>query len=107
MITQTDIALAKTRRGMNPIAGGDGAPEVGDEVKALLIMAGLEARWSVSYWKVTVRDASNIVNHVGGGAKRRWQTGVGPEATYEQWLAEINRFWKDAHPGEPLPFPNP
>lgn len=104
MLTQADLTNEAARRGINPITGGDGAPEVSQAVQAMLIMTGLEARWAVGFWKVTVRDASKYVNMVGGGKSKRWQTGVGPKATDADWMAEINRFWKDTHPNEPLPF---
>ncbi|HXS14439.1 MAG TPA: hypothetical protein VN734_17200 [Acidobacteriaceae bacterium] len=105
MLTQADLLAAKERRAGNPVirmTADD--PELPDDITAMLVMTGLHARWCQNFWRVFLPDSANITNSVGGGKLRRWQTGVRAEASPAEWLAEINRFWKDVHPGEPLPF---
>lgn len=92
------------RLSANPIEGGPDAPALDDEIKAMLIMTGLRAAWSMNFWRVYLPEASSIVAHLGGSNRKRWQTGVGAKASHADWMAEINRFWKDVHPGEALPF---
>jgi hypothetical protein len=87
----------------NPVDHGDDTRELDETIKALLILVGLRAKWVINYWKVYLPDAQNITSNI-GGRNRRWQTGVRAGADYEEWMAEINRFWKDVHPNEPMPF---
>lgn len=91
------------RRNPNPIEAGHGAPEVSEIVRAMLFMAGLRASWSMNFWRVYLPEASQITAQL-SGARKRWQTGVGPNATDAEWLAEVMKFWKEAHPGEKAPF---
>lgn len=102
MITQP--AQEGVRRNSNPIEGGPGSKDPGETVRAALVMAGLRATWSMNFWRVYLPEAASITSQIGNGARRRWQTGVAADASPEQWMAEINRFWKDIHPGEPSPF---
>lgn len=89
----------------NPVEGeGEGVPEIDQPIRAMLILTGLKASWNLNHWRVYLPDASQIVASIGGKNRTRWQTGVRAHATYEEWMAEINRFWKDARPGESLPF---
>lgn len=104
MLTQADLLAAKERRAGNPVIRREGDPELGEEIVAVLVMTGLHAAWNQNYWRVFLPDAANITSMVGGGKRRRWQTGVRADAPGAEWLAEINRFWRDVHPNEPLPF---
>jgi len=79
-------------------------PDMPPEAAAALTMVGLIAIKAPGFWKVMLPNASSFTSNGGGGRPARWQTGVSLTATVEEWLAEINRFWKDVHPGEPLPF---
>lgn len=79
-------------------------PDMPVEAAAALTMVGLVAIKAPGFWKVMLPNASQFTSNGGGGRPARWQTGVGLNASIEQWLTEINRFWKDIHPGEPLPF---
>lgn len=96
--------LEGRRTSPNPVESGHGAPELSDDIRAMLIMTGLRATWSMNFWRVYLPEAASIVAHVGGDNRKRWQTGVSATATGEVWMAELNRFWKDIHPGEVLPF---
>jgi hypothetical protein len=81
--------------------GMTGLPE---GIEAMLIVAGMTAVWSASFWRVSVRDAHKYTAQVNGGRRTRWQTGVKPDATAQEWMIEINALWQDLHPGETLPF---
>lgn len=101
MLTQPVVP----KRSINPVEGsGPDVPGINDTIKAMLVMSGLRAAWNLNHWRVYLPDAVNIVANIGGKNRRRWQTGVNATASDEEWMAEINRFWKDVHPGEPLPF---
>lgn len=95
MLTQMDSA----RRGRP-----NHDPDMPEAVAAALHMVGLVAVKSLGYWKVMLPNASTFTSNGGGGVPSRWQTGVAIDADVEVWMAEINRFWKDTHPGEALPF---
>lgn len=89
----------------NPVEGlGPDVPEIDQPIRAMLILTGLKASWNLNHWRVYLPDSSSIVSNIGGKNRTRWQTGVKATATYEEWMAEINRFWRDAKPGEQLPF---
>lgn len=92
------------QRNRNPIEGGVGSTDPGETVRAALVMAGLRATWSMNFWRVYIPEAASITANVGNGGRRRWQTGVRADATPEEWMTEINQFWKDIHPGEKAPF---
>lgn len=78
-------------------------PDLPAEIGAALSMVGLVAIKAPGYWKVMLPNASQFSAGI-GGAKARWQTGISPLADAAEWMREINRFWRDVHPGEPLPF---
>lgn len=105
MLTQADVLAAKERRAAHPVIRmSPNDPDLPEDITAMLVMTGLHARWDINYWRVFLPDAANIVASVGGGKRVRWQTGVRADAPPEEWLIEINRFWKAVHPNEPLPF---
>lgn len=89
----------------NPIEGsGPDVPVIDEPIKAILIITGLRAMWNLNHWRVYLPNASSIVASIGGKNRSRWQTGVSANASYEEWMLEINRFWRDTHPSEPIPF---
>jgi hypothetical protein len=103
MATGTSTAdPARISHGATVQANGmTGLPE---GIEAILIIAGMTAAWSASFWRVSVRDAHKYTAQVNGGRRTRWQTGVKPDATAQEWMVEINALWQDLHPGEALPF---
>lgn len=65
--------LAVVARIAQPLVGeptmasrGSEQPELGDEITALLVMSGAQARWNWNFWLVTDRHAKR--GHVAGDA---------------------------------------
>lgn len=81
-------------------------PDLDETVVAMLVMASLVANYAGGFWQVKTPDASNYTATSGGGNRARWQTGVRVDATHQEWMREINNFFKARRPGEPLPFGN-
>lgn len=97
---EANISVARVR----PVARGAEDPDVSDAVVAMLIVAGMTATWSVNHWVCAVRDAHKYTAQISQGVRARFKTGVRPDAPDSEWMSEINRLWKDLHPGEALPF---
>lgn len=102
MLTQPTYEGAK-KHGFSPVDPNPDAPELDDTITAMLGLVGLRCKWVINYWMVYDQGASRSMHQTTGPAGR-WQTGVRFEAPYEEWMHEINKFWKDVHPGEALPF---
>jgi hypothetical protein len=81
--------------GAGDVARGEVEPELGEEIRSLLIMTQCVARWMGTYWDV--RRLSGIDQPRDWvpprpGIKWRALTGVAANASFEEWREALNSF---------------
>jgi hypothetical protein len=78
-----------------PPSRGLTAPPISDAAQALLIMYGLQAQFTINYFRVTRRKEPGqfpVGVHVRPGQKYRMSTGVSAYATFEEWQKALRDF---------------
>ena len=80
MFDNTDLAEKRAAGGSMSVvrANEDGVPELSDAIQALMIVAGVEARWVVNHWIV-----------IGPNGKR---SGCSGRNDFEEWQAVLNNM---------------
>lgn len=78
-------------------------PNLEPAIQAALIMAGFVAIKAPGFWRVQVKQASDVTAQTAGKHKR-WFTGVGENAPLSSWMEEINKLYLEWHPGARPPF---